>query len=129
MFILLTCAAALLTSCSIPYEIPYGIWRNEELGITLDIFPKESGPHFGTYSKDNEDIEIFFHFGVDKSITIYDCKDFDFINNKWIATSSNPIFDGPFVVRGDKIHYTLRPYTYREEEVGASDTIIFERIE
>ena len=123
--LLIACASALLASCSIPYERPFGKWHNDELNLTLDILPG-SAPYFGTYGKGDEAVDIFIYFDFSKSFIIWNCDDYDFVNDKWVTTADYAIFSGNFNVRGGKMHYTLKPHY---QNTTGITSIVFEKIE
>ena len=115
-----------IASCSIPYEKPYGRWYSEEHGLTLDIFPDESGVYFGTYEQGDEIVDIFILFEHGSAFSIYYCDDYDFDNNEWVVASNRPFY-GRFRVRGEVLSYNLTPHF--QDKHGIKDPIVFQKID
>lgn len=118
--------SVLLTSCSIPYETPYGKWQSqsEDMSLVLDINPNViKGPFVGTYKDEKGEINILFYFAYEKSFTIFDEKD---VTEESIK-GDNALFCGYFKIKDEKLYYTLKPHW--QELTGITEPIVFEKIE
>lgn len=112
--------SVLLTSCSIPYEKPYGKWQSEDTFLVLDINPNVIGPFSGTYKKEMEEINIAIYFAYEKSFVIHNVTEES-------EEDDRVLFNGYFKVKDEKLYYTLKPHW--QELTGITEPIVFEKIE
>lgn len=110
--------AALLAACSIPYEIPYGIWKSNNPDLMLSISEKQNGYFKGIYVKDGEPVDVFISFLHEKGFDIQTEEDANGVRGSY--------FYGTFKVDKNQMHYRLKPHY---QEITGYETIIFEKIE
>jgi hypothetical protein len=116
LFIALLLIASIPASCYIPFDIPYGIWENATIGLTLDLDPDQSGAFLGTYNLGNTTIDVRIGVGFDRSFDIHDP----------VLRPRHTYLYGTFSIRDGKLHYKLKPHW--QELTGIRDTIVFELI-
>jgi hypothetical protein len=124
---LLTCVSLLFASCvSVPYDKPYGIWHNEEIGLTLDIDPEVVYRRHcsGVLVVDGEEreVDISFHHGG-----FWGPGGFDVRDGRRTAQYDFSYFSGKFRIRDSKLHYTVAPRTQERHGLD-TNVIIFELI-
>lgn len=101
------------SSCSMPYEKPYGVWQSEDNRIWMDINPEKDHPYLGRYQKnDGTIIVVDIRFGMDKKISIQNTR----LPSEEYGTF---YFVRPFKVKDGKLYYGKK---------GDEDLIIFNKI-
>ena len=114
--IILACLLVIGAACAIPYDKPYGTWHNSATGLTLDIFPVESGPHMGTYEINGNVLDVAIYFGHDKS----------FIIEHTSSGITEALFNGTFSIRNGELHYKLKKHW--QELTDIRDNLIFVKV-
>jgi len=122
LFVMLISLSACVNSLG---QLPYGKWESHKPYILLDINPQNE-EFLGICIQEEEQIDVLITFPfLWKEFDIYKLSDKDSLLEP--DSYKLALFNGSYRIRGDKLHYKLKPYW--QEKSGVTHTIVFTKIE